>query len=406
MVATQAYGVIGACYGDEGKGRTVDAIVHRLGAGTVVVRSNGGAQAGHTVVAPSGARHVFHQLGSGAFAGAATHFSRFMVSHPMMLAEEVRAVAALGGETVITADPRGFVTTPWDMMVNQAIEMARGGGRHGSCGLGFGETVGRNEETDFGLSVADLRAADLRDRLVAIRDTWLPARLGALGVGDAGAEFLAFAASDAVLDRYLEDCRLFTQLVAIRGDADLGADLRRARHVVFEAAQGLMLDQRHPDFPHLTRSNTGIRNMLAIAGEAGIASLDAWYATRCYITRHGRGPMADERDIAGFFAVEDPTNVPNAWQEAIRTGLLDVDTLALTIAADAALAAESGVALTRRLSVSCLDQAVAGMVTCLAGGEMIRVPSLAFPFWLGARVGAVNATGWWSPAREALALCA
>lgn len=401
-MATQAYGVIGACYGDEGKGRTVDALAHRLGAGTIVVRSNGGAQAGHTVVAPSGARHVLHQLGSGAFAGAATHFSRFMVSHPMMLAEEVRAVAALGGETVITADPRGHVTTPWDMMVNQAIEMARGGGRHGSCGLGFGETVGRNEETGFGLSLGDLRATGLRDRLVAIRDVWLPARLAALGMSDAGAEFLAFAASDAVLDRYLEDCGLFNQLVTIRDDADLG----RARHVVFEAAQGLMLDQRHRDFPHLTRSNTGIRNMLAIAGEAGIASLDACYATRCYITRHGRGPMVDERNIGGFFAVDDPTNVPNAWQEAIRTGLLDVDTLSLTIAADAARAAESEVGLTRRLSVSCLDQAVAGVVTCLVSGEMVRVPSLAFPFWLGARVGAVSATGWWSPGRENLALCA
>ena len=401
-MATQAYGVIGACYGDEGKGRTVDAIAHRLGAGTVVVRSNGGAQAGHTVVAPSGARHVFHQIGSGAFAGAATHFSRSMVSHPMMLAEEMRAVAALGGETAITADPRGLVTTPWDMMVNQAIEMARGGGRHGSCGLGFGETVGRNEETGFGLTVADLRAPGLRERLVAIRDIWLPGRLAALGVSDAGAEFLAFAASDAVLDRYLEDCRLFNQLAAIRDDADLG----RARQVIFEAAQGLMLDQRHSDFPHVTRSNTGIRNMLAIAGEAGIASLDAWYATRCYVTRHGRGPMVDERDIAGSFTVDDPTNVPNAWQEAIRTGLLDVDTLALTIAADAALVADSGVAVMRRLAVSCLDQAAAGVVTCLAGGEMIRVPSPAFPAWLAARVGAVSATGWWSPGREVLALCA
>ncbi|MEO7689866.1 MAG: adenylosuccinate synthetase, partial [Sphingomonas sp.] len=269
-------------------------------------------------------------------------------------------------------------------------------------GLGFGETVLRCEESGFGLSLADLRVPGLRERLVAIRDVWLPARLDALGVGEAGAEFLAFAASDAVLDRYLEDCRLFNQLVTIRKDADLG----RARHVVFEAAQGLMLDQRHPDFPHVTRSNTGIRNMLAIAAEAGITSLDACYATRCYLTRHGRGPMVDERDIAAFFAVDDPTNVPNAWQEAIRTGLLDVDTLALTIAADAALAVESGVGLTRRLSVSCLDQAAAGVVTCLARGEMIRVASLAFPFWLGARVGAVSATGWWSPAREALALCA
>jgi adenylosuccinate synthase len=176
--------------------------------------------------------------------------------------------------------------------------------------------------------------------------------------------------------------------------------------VIFEAAQGLMLDQRHPDFPHVTRSNTGIRNMLAIAGEAGIASLDAWYATRCYITRHGRGPMADERGIADFFAVDDPTNVPNPWQEAVRTGLLDVDTLALTIAADAALAAESGIAVTRRLAVSCLDQAVAGVVTCLAGGEVVEVPSLAFPGWLGARVGAVSVTGWWSAARQDLALCA
>jgi len=400
-VVTQAHGVIGACYGDEGKGRTVDAIAHRLGPGTVVVRSNGGAQAGHTVVAPSGARHVFHQIGSGAFAGAATHFSRFMVSHPMMLAEEVAAVAALGGETRVTADPRGYVTTPWDMMVNQAAEMARGGGRHGSCGLGFGETVGRCEESGFGLSVADLRAPGLRDRLVAIRDLWLPDRLAALGVGDAGAEFLAFSASEAVLDRYLEDCRLFMRLVTIRDDADLG----RARHVIFEAAQGLMLDQSHRDFPHLTRSNTGIRNMLAIAAEAGIASLDVCYATRCYITRHGRGPMADERDIAGYFTVDDPTNVPNAWQEAIRTGLLDIDTLALTIAGDAAFAAGSGVALTRRLSVSCLDQAVAGVVTCLAGGEMVVVPSLAFPFWLGARVGAAGTTGRWSPGRETLALC-
>jgi adenylosuccinate synthase len=116
--------------------------------------------------------------------------------------------------------------------------------------------------------------------------------------------------------------------------------------------------------------------------------------------------MADERDISEFFTVDDPTNVPNAWQEAIRTGLLDVDTLALTIAADAALAAESGIALTRRLVVSCLDQAVAGVVTCFAGGEMVRVPSLAFPFWLGARVGAASATGGWSPGREDLALCA
>ncbi|WP_395395606.1 hypothetical protein WBP07_08950 [Novosphingobium sp. BL-8A] len=59
---------------------------------------------------------------------------------------------------------------------------------------------------------------------------------------------------------------------------------------------------------YLTRSNTGIANMAAIAGKAGIEALEPIYVTRCYLTRHGRGPMPDERDIAPYFKVDDATN--------------------------------------------------------------------------------------------------
>ena len=72
--------VIGAGWGDEGKGATVDRLVR--GPDDVVVRFNGGAQAGHTVFAPDGRRHVFHHVGSGAFHGAATYLSRHVVSKP------------------------------------------------------------------------------------------------------------------------------------------------------------------------------------------------------------------------------------------------------------------------------------------------------------------------------------
>lgn len=76
-----ATAVIGAGYGDEGKGLMTDALVAALNGAATVVRFNGGAQAGHTVVAPrKGApplRHVFHHVGSGALAGAPTFLSRF-----------------------------------------------------------------------------------------------------------------------------------------------------------------------------------------------------------------------------------------------------------------------------------------------------------------------------------------
>ena len=59
-----AQAVIGAGYGDEGKGLVVDALAHAAGPGTIVVRTNGGAQAGHSVQTPDGRRHVFHHVGS------------------------------------------------------------------------------------------------------------------------------------------------------------------------------------------------------------------------------------------------------------------------------------------------------------------------------------------------------
>jgi adenylosuccinate synthase len=366
-VARSAWSVIGAGYGDEGKGLMTDALAAALGSETVVVRTNGGAQAGHTVRTPDGRAHVFHHVGSGALAGAATHLSRFFVHHPMLLGEEVRRLQALGGNVSISADPRGYVTTPWDMMVNQAVEQARGADRHGSCGHGFGETVGRCEETRFGLTLGDLAAADLSARLRAIRDEWAPARLAALGVGGDP----ALLASEAIFDRFMEDAAAILGLVDLRPDAAL-AD---APAVIFEGAQGLMLDQHYGAFPYVTRSNTGIANMAVVAAEAGIAHVDALYVTRCYRTRHGAGPLPDEADISAHFAAEDSTNMPNPWQGNLRFAELDLGILGAAILHD--LLRAGPVAVTPHLAVTCLDQA-RGVIPFRAGGRRHLVPASLF----------------------------
>lgn len=378
---TRAWGVIGAAYGDEGKGRTVDALVAGIQGDVVVVRTNGGAQAGHTVVTPDGRRHVFHHVGSGTFAGAATHLSRFFVSHPMSLMQEIETLEHLGATVRISADPRGYVTTPWDMMVNQALEVSRGGGRHGSCGYGLGETVGRCEETSFTLTVGDLQDDDLERRLRAIRDTWLPARLDALDIDEPGREFLRLADSEAVFTRFVDDCRMFARTVTITSDLDLGS----GPAVVFEAAQGLLLDQVRGSFPFVTRSNTGIANMVAVAREAGIEGLAVSYAIRCYVTRHGRGPMTDERPIDAWFDVVDETNAPNDWQESIRYGLLDPGHLRDAIIADLADAKDMPVEW--GISLSCLDQ-VCDQVPLLREGRIWSVPPSAMEATMGLATGA------------------
>jgi adenylosuccinate synthase len=372
-MAKTAWGIVGAGYGDEGKGVITDALAAALGAGVTVVRTNGGAQAGHSVELADGRRHVFHHLGAGTLAGAGTHLSRFFVSHPILLAEEVGAVRALGVEPRLSADPRGYVTTPWDMLVNQILERRRGGARHGSCGLGFGETVGRCEESGFPLTVADLAAPGLRRHLRAVRDGWARPRLAALGIADLSGEEESWLGSDAILERFVDDCSAYLDLIRIAPDSSL----ETAPQLVFEGAQGLMIDQDHGAFPYVTRSRTGLANMLDVAREAAVGRIDALYVHRCYVTRHGRGPMADERDVSADFDVVDPTNVPNPWQERLRFGLVDLEILAQAIARDVGLAKGRGIDVAASLAVTCLDQA-RGAIPYRRGGRLCRAPMPEF----------------------------
>lgn len=351
--------VIGAGYGDEGKGLFADGFA--ADGASLVVRTNGGAQAGHTVTTPDGRRHVFHHFPSGAFAGVRGHLSRFFVCSPIAFLAERDELDALGANLSVSADPRCPVTTPLDMMINQIAERARGSGRHGSCGMGFGETIERDGNAAYAIRASDLGRGDLMERLVRIRDEWVPGRLARLGVVPDAVEARNLA-NDAILDRFVADARAFAGYVRLRGDADLGSE----RSIVFEGAQGLMLDQDYGAFPFVTRSHTGARNVAAVMREAGIDGVEVLYATRAYVTRHGAGPLSGEVARPEGFAVVDATNVPNPWQGTIRYAPLDLDVLEAAIAAD--LGHLQGLRATACVGISCLDQAT-DRVTWISGAE-------------------------------------
>lgn len=377
--------VIGAGYGDEGKGLAVDALAHEaLSSGeTTVVRVNGGAQAGHTVQTPDGRRHVFHQFGAGSLAGARTHWSRDFVASPMFWAAEREALGALNGRVdAISADPRTQVTTPWDVMINQAIEAARGLLRHGSCGMGFGETIERSER-GWGIQIDDLASPDLAAKLNLIRQAWFPARMAEHGLDPsphAGA-----ALDDGILRRFLEDCARMRTAVETRPDADL-ADARFGT-LITEGAQGLGLDMSVGAFPFVTRSHTGLRNVIRLAREVGASEVEAFYLTRAYATRHGAGPFPGEMSVAEWADVHDPTNAPNAWQGSLRVGSLDLDMMRGRIDADEGAARAGEVRIIRNVGVTCLDQ-LTGPARLIIAAEERRsgVPEIDIAETLGGEI--------------------
>jgi adenylosuccinate synthase len=347
--------VIGASYGDEGKGHVTDYLAEP---GDLVVRFNGGAQAGHTVTTPGGRRHVFHHIGSGTLRSAPTFLSRFFVCNPIAFVREMRELPA----TAVFVDPDAPVTTPYDMMLNQAAEIARGVARHGSCGLGINETIERQGSVYwFVYSDLILRHRDaLRERVRRVRDEWVPLRAAALGLP---LESMPYLLSEEVLERYLDDLQWMLTVATTRHWADA---VNGRRGVVFEGAQGLALDQDAPGFPHVTRSKTGLTNVMTMLAEAGITDpLQAVYVTRPYLTRHGAGPLEHETPGCPAQRFRDETNVTNRFQGVLRFAELDLGDLRGRIRADR----RHGRTVTPVVAVTCADQVEHGGVGVWEGGR-------------------------------------
>ena len=399
MMQRTANAVIGANYGDEGKGLMTDYHVAPAGRDGIVVRFNGGAQAGHTVVTPGGRRHVFSHLASGALAGAATFLSRHFVCNPALFFREAATLPMVGPTPPrVFVDERAPLSTLYDILINQAVERHRGSGRHGSCGMGIGETIERNLDPDFALTMADLRqgAGYLLHRLGAIRRDYVPRRLASLGIATLDGHSAEWLASDSALQHYAHAAMQFsraTQLARPGLLADFG-------HVVFEGAQGLLLDQDRGAFPYVTRSHTGIRNALEVAAEAGIDALDVTYVSRAYLTRHGAGPLANELPGKPYPGIRDDTNIPNEFQGSLRFAHLDLDSLERAVRADYADALRfARIATTLHLALSCLDQ-VGRAVSYVEDGALRTAPPAMLADRLAARLGAAVAYTAWGPTRD------
>lgn len=320
----------GLGFGDEGKGTITDYFVRSHGA-KMVVRYNGGAQAAHNVVTPDGRHHTFAQFGSGTFVpGVRTHLSRHMLVNPISMFSEERHLRSLGIEDAfdrMTVERRALVTNPFQVAANRLREMLRGDGRHGSCGMGIGETMADflNAPEDA-LLVGDLRSPEVyRKKLAISRDRKLAEFVKHPG-------FNLNTASDAIrrewdiindppFRRIYDFFNEFAQRVEFVDEGYLHAAVQSPGTVVFEGAQGVLLDQDFGFHPYTTWTSTTFANAYDLLKGANFWPIKRVGILRAHMTRHGAGPFPTEaKDLT------HPTdhNGYGEWQQNFRVGYLDL----------------------------------------------------------------------------------
>lgn len=355
--------VIGACYGDEGKGMVTNALSRLFpSTATAVVRFNGGAQAGHTVQLESGHRHIFSHFGSGALNGAATILSEHFIVNPILYQYEAMELSKIRNELGLDYPPmyisrRCRVTMPTDIWVNRFIENARAGNRHGSCGLGINETVTRYEHTNAPVigQLREMSPRDIIEYINHLRHDYAVQRLEEAGIHvDADITTRMAYEIDAV--------RFTNSLFNFMWDEDDvhivdDADMYTFPNLIFEGAQGLLLDEFTGEFPYVTRSSTGLTNVVDIVSRD--TPINVWYVTRAYLTRHGAGPLVDEDNTVGE-GVIDPTNKPNDWQGTLRFAPLDPYRVVASIQQDVN---NCGRQVNINIVVTCCDQVDPAVVT-------------------------------------------
>ena len=330
---------VGLGFGDEGKGAAVDYLTRETAA-DLVVRYSGGAQAGHNVVLEDGRRHAFAQFGAGTFAGARTWLGPRMIINPATMVPEADHLRSLGVADpfgLLSVHPDCLVSTAYHVAMNRLRELARGDGRHGSCGLGIGET--RNYWFKHGPDA--ITAGDLADRRTLIQKLTLLRERMLL-------EMQELPRLDRQWSALMHQTRPAAEADVLQRSA---AELRLAREmpachtVIFEGAQGVLLDEWHGFHPYTTWSTVTPLHAWELVEEYGIRDVTVLGLTRAYTTRHGSGPFPtfSEQMTA---ALIDAGNPVNAWQGAIRCGALDLvllDYAARVCRIDA-------------LAVTCLDQ--------------------------------------------------
>ncbi|MDQ2671156.1 MAG: adenylosuccinate synthetase, partial [Gemmatimonadota bacterium] len=283
--------VVGAQWGDEGKGKLVDVLAEGA---DMVVRYQGGANAGHTVVIGD-ASFVLHQIPSGILhPGTACVVGNGVVLDPETLFTELDGLHARGIETDgrLFISDRAHLVLPYHKLLDAASERSQ---NIGTTGRGIGPTY-EDKYGRRGIRVGDLRNLDCTRNLLKERVARANKLLELMG----GAEHASYEDHVALVER------IAPRLLGLAADAGLLVHraVRDRKLVLLEGAQGALLDVDHGTYPYVTSSNTTAGGAAVGAGIGPTLIHAVLGVVKAYTTRVGNGPL--------------PTEAPSPFGEQLR----------------------------------------------------------------------------------------
>ncbi len=309
----QAFVIADMAFGDCAKGATVDALCRQFPI-DLIVRYNGGCQAAHHVVLEDGRSHCFSQFGAGMLANnkVRTHLSRFMLVEPFSMMQEANALGQLTDDVWgrTTVDRNAVIVTPFHKYLNRLRELSRGAKAHGSCGRGIG--IAREMQLKHGESVLMAKDLEYRQRTIdklqfLLEEIWHEAT-----------SLKRFRPS-GMLPLNSTDCANYADAYVL-WPAQITDGLYPRECMVFEGAQGVMLDEKHGTAPHNTWTNTTFENADTLLDEAGVKDRTRIGCFRSYYTRHGAGPFPTEET---GLDLPEPHNSNDGFQGKFRVGRFD-----------------------------------------------------------------------------------
>lgn len=325
--------IVGLQWGDEGKGKLVDVLAEEF---DVVVRFQGGGNAGHTVVV-DGEKYVVHLVPSGVFRkGAMCVIGNGVVVDPASVVAELDELAGRGidvsGNLLIS--DRAHMVFPYHKLLDTLDDNAEGKPRIGTTGRGIGPCYADK------MSRQGIRVGELRDRkrfaetlraAVAQKNRHLQALYGAepLDFDEVLAEYLAYA------DKLVP---MIADTVGFLNDA-----MDQGKRILFEGAQAALLDIDYGTYPYATSSNTTTGGVATGAGVPPKQIGEIVGVAKAYTTRVGEGPFPTElheatgerlRERGGEFGATTGRPRRCGWLDAVAlrytTRICGIDSIALT----------------------------------------------------------------------------
>jgi adenylosuccinate synthase len=277
--------IIGAQWGDEGKGKIVDIFTHDA---DIIVRFQGGNNAGHTLVV-NGKKTVLHLVPSGALhPNKLCVIGNGVVVDPEILIEEIESLKAQGHLTAdeqLRISEQAHVIMPYHKLIDQARERLRGEGMIGTTGRGIGPAY-EDKVARVGIRFIDLLEGDtFREKLernIEEKNFYLKAILKE--------KTLDFAAIHESYGRFREKLKGYVTNTGLL----LDQEIRAGKRVLFEGAQGTLLDVDHGTYPYVTSSSTITGGACSGSGVGPQHIQQVIGISKAYTTRVGSGPFPTE----------------------------------------------------------------------------------------------------------------